>query len=325
MVKKTFLVHLLLALQIAASSGTGLAGAWSQKKGGVYLRVASLYLQTSSEFDYKGRRVENFGYTFEKSPNSIRDPKFRDLSLALYVEYGLSNRLTAIADFSFKSITSQRIELYGPAQDGGETFFETTTSGFADLRAAARFQFLRNPLVAAIQLGGKFPVGYKKPPETGELIMFDEGEEQNRAPLGTGRRDFEAQLLLGRSLYPLPIYITGGAGYRHRGGRTFHDELIYQFEIGLTVNQVLFKLFIDGVHNTSRPLPDKNAIPISTPLAGGVWVNFNVGDQDFLKISPSIIYPIGAGFDFQAEVIHFLSGKNIIDGDILSIGIIYRR
>ena len=325
MKKNISVFYVTIFLLILGSYDLGQAGAWAQKKGKIYLRIAGMYLQTSKEFDYSGRRVDNFGYTFEKSPNSIRDPLFRDFSLFGYVEYGLTDKMTAVADLGFKSLTSRRTELYGAAQGGGETFFETITSGFSDLRVSLRYQFLAWPVVLSLQAGAKFPLGYKKPPETGEIVMFENSDEQNRAPLGTGRVDGEIQLLLGRSLYPLPLYFTGGVGYRQRGGMTFHDELIYSAEVGVTINEVLFKVYLDGIHSTNRPLPDKNAISISTPLEGGAWVNFNVGDQDLVKISPSIIYPVSRNLYIQAELIHFLSGKNTIGGDILSAGFVFKK
>ena len=45
---------------------------------------------------------------------------------------------------------------------------------------------------------------------------------------------------MGKSLYPLPGYVTGEVGYRLRGG-TFSNEWFYTLEAGMTYDRILIK------------------------------------------------------------------------------------
>jgi hypothetical protein len=320
--KKVFIW--ILVLGVVFSSVQAFAGAWSQKKRGLYLRFSVNYLRTMKEFDYQGREIDNFGYTFEKNP-LVRNPFFQDITTTVYLEYGLTDKLTFIANLPFKSLTSKRDESIGIGQGADAIRIESITSGFSDLQLAFRYQLLEVPFVFSLAGGVKIPLGYKKPAETGTIIEFDEQNEDNRSPLGTGREDAEIQALFGKSLYPIPVYLTGGIGYRQRAGETFHDEIIYNAEIGVTLGKFLVKVFWDGARNTKRPLPDKNAFQPGEPLTGGQWVDFNVGDLDIMKISPSVIYNLNKNFYLQAELLHILSGKNTISGDIFSFGFIIKK
>ncbi|MFQ5632237.1 MAG: hypothetical protein ACE5I1_25990 [bacterium] len=300
------------------------AGAWTQKKRGMYLKFSVNYLRTGNEFDYKGREVGDFGYTFEKNP-LVREPSFRDFTATVYFEYGLTEQLTLVSKLPFKSLTSRRDESIGAGEGTSAIRVESITSGFSDLQVSLRYRLLEAPFIFSLEGGVKIPLGYKKPAETGTVLDLDDNEEDDRAPLGTGREDAEIMALFGKSLFPIPVYITGGIGYRQRAGTTFHDEIIYNAEVGVTFGRFLVKTYWDGLRNTNRPIPDKNALQPDQPLTGGEWVDFNVGDVDVMKISPSIIFDFNKNLDLQAEFLHILSGKNTVSGDMFSFGVIFKK
>lgn len=288
---------------ILGSSRVG-AGAWVQQKGGYYLKFSTAYLATTEEFNHEGRRLA----ILEEQP-AFDDASFRDLNLTGYLEYGLSQRLTLIASLPFKTLRAERtVRIGGGLLEQREI---ANTAGLADVALSLRHALLSSPLALSLQGGLKLPLGYEKQPAN------------DGPPLGTGSPDGEFHLLLGKSLYPLPVYLSSGLGYRRRGGR-LHDEVLYTFELGYTLGPVLFKLALDGLKNTSPP-PDISGRLVLNPLpgGGGTLPELIAGDQDVVKFNPAIIYTFRPGLDLQGEILYIAAGKNTLSGTIYSLGIVF--
>ncbi|RMD93528.1 MAG: hypothetical protein D6814_15540, partial [Calditrichaeota bacterium] len=282
------------------------AGAWTQKKHGYFLKISTNYLYTTKEFNHEGDKLDIF-----QERVVYRNTSFQDFNVSLYAEYGLFNWLTLVGSVPFKALTSKRTELAG----GGliQNRVEITTAGIGDLFLAARVAVLRVPLAVSLQGGAKIPLGY------------DEKPSNDGPPLGTGEVDSEIQLLVGTSLYPVPVYLTGGIGFRYRSG-PLHDEWFFSIEAGVTHGKWLFKANLDGLKNTIPP-PDIVGQPVTTPLpgGGGALPNIIVGDQDIFKISPSVIYSLQKNLAVQAEALHIFAGKNTVSGTIFSLGFILTK
>ena len=133
------------------------AGAWVQERDATYLKVASSFLLTDGEFDHNGRRQP----LLQGHP-SFAEPSFRDFSVNAYIESGLTERLTLVADLSVKSLRSSRTVLIGGGQV--ELPEDRYSHGPADLTAALRYGLLNDPVVLSMQLGVKFPLGYEDKP-----------------------------------------------------------------------------------------------------------------------------------------------------------------
>ncbi len=225
------------------------------------------------------------------------------------MEYGLTDDFTVIGKLPFKSYTSKRTV---------STVYQTsdelaTTSGFADLEISGKYAIIHKPIVFAVESGLKIPLGYSVMPD-------------NDGPrLGTGAMDVDGHLWFGGSFYPLPLYLTGSIGYRHRTGE-LNDEIVLQTEAGYTIGDFLIKSYFKYVKNTSTP-PDIYGQPITTPLpgGGGILPEIIVGDQDIATIFPSVIYTLNDRIALQAEVSTVLAGKNTLSGTAYSIGLIYYR
>ena len=281
------------------------SGAWVQKKNSYYLKLAASYLRTGKEFNHLGRQQN----ILEESGSSTNNT-FRDFRIIGYFEYGLTNRLTITSDFLFKFLASEWIS--------NETYFQDerfllNTIGFADLTISTRYVVLNRATVISIQPGFILPLGYDTTPE-------------NDGPrLGNGEIAFQTYLLFGQSFYPLPVYLTGGIGYRFRGGE-LHDEILLNAEAGFTKDKFLIKLYFEGIKNTIAP-PDIFGQTLELPLPGGVGVTPDIlfGDQDFAKISPSIIYYLNKNISMQFELTKVAFGKNIISGTSYTFGIIFEK
>ncbi len=279
------------------------AGAWTQKKNGLYLKISSNYLYTTQEFNHVGDKLEIFQERF-----AFINTSFRDFNINAYVEYGIDNRFTVIANLPYKILTAKRSEVVGDSVVS--RILTLYTLGVSDLSLSARYALFKTPFALAIQGGFKIPLGYDKNP-------VNEG-----APLGTGELDFEGNLLFGKSLYPLPLYLTGGIGYRQRSG-ALHDQILYTAEAGFQQSIFLFKVTLDGLFSTTTP-PDLAGQAIITPLpgGGGAFPNIIVGDQDIHKISPSLIVKVSPITSFQLEALHIFSGKNTVAGTVFSFGVV---
>ncbi len=299
---------LIVMMIVLLSLGSTLplkAGAWTQKKKGYYLKFGGSYLGTAQEFDHLGNR-KNILQDFEVYSNT----EYEEFSFSTYLEYGLLDGFTIVADVPFKIATSSRTEesIYFGARD---TSF--TTTGFGDLRVSGRVKLLEAPLVISFQAGVKIPLGYST------------DTDQTGPTLGTGDVDYESQVLIGRSFYPLPLYLTGAAGYRVRPG-LLNDEYFYSLEAGYTIGPALMKAGVDVLRNTGTPLDIYGqTIRLPLPGGGGVVPLRLFGDQNFTKINGGVIYGLGEQAALNAEVFHLLSGKNTVTGTTFLLGLVLTR
>ena len=293
----------LALLVVGLLAGHCWAGAWVQEQGSYFLKVGSSYFSTTEEFNHLGERLQIL-----EEQTAFEDASFRDANLNLYLEYGLTEKATMVATLPFKGLRSERDVLFG---GGIETNREiVNTVGFGDVTLSVRRKLLPDPLALSIQTGIKFPLGYEQQPAN------------DGPPLGTAKFDGEIHLLAGRSLWPLPGYVTGSLGFRRRGGR-LNDEMVYGIEIGYNVGPMLAKIGLDGIRNRSTP-PDIAGQTVVTPLpgGGGVLPDLVVGDQHFTKLGPGIIYSLSPGRAVQAELLHVLAGTNTLSGTVFSLALI---
>lgn len=280
------------------------AAAWVQNENAYYLKFTSSYFFTTEEFDHLGRRRNIL-----EERTAFHGASFRDINLNLYLEYGWTERLTALASLPYKGLSSERIVLYG----GGLLEHKETlrTFGPGDLTLSLRYILGAQPVVFSAQVGIKLPLGYEMVPASGG------------PSLGTSKVDAEAHLLVGKSLYPLPFYLTAGLGYRRRGGM-LNDEIVYTSEVGFTSGPALFKFNIHGIDNTSEP-PDIAGNTVVTPLpgGGGVLPDLVIGDQNALKLNPGLVYSLGNGLALQGDVFHLAAGKNSLSGTSYSLSLVF--
>ena len=268
-------------------------------------KISTSYFYTDEEFDHRGERLD-----IMEERTAFENAVFRDINANVYLEYGLTDRLTLVATLPFEWLRSERdVVVMGGLVRQKEVLH---TFGPGDVTLSGRRQLFGAPLAASIQAGVKLPLGYAERPSN------------DGPPLGTARVDGEAHFMVGKSLHPLPSYLTASLGYRRRGGR-LHDEVVYTAEVGYEIGPALIKVALDGIQNTSRP-PDIAGGTVVTPLpgGGGVLPDLLVGDQHIAKLSPAIVYALKPGLALQAEFLHTIAGTNTLSGTIYSLGIIFQ-
>ena len=271
----------------AASLGlasAAFAGAWTQNRGGYYFKVGASYLNSTIDIDANGKQIQkaNMG-------------ELRDLNYSTYLEYGLLDRLTLVSFVPYKRLQDTRT-----LRDLNLVVTGTALErrwGFGDMEMRLRWLLTDKPIVASIAVGGKIPLWYEEDPNT-------------RVPLSSKKVDADVRILLGQSLYPLPIYVTGEVGYRIRGG-DFSNEVFYALEAGITVGRFLFKGYLSGIRTlgTCNPVGEVELI----------------GDQSILKLSPGLIYRLTDWLELSVDMIHIAAGCNTTAGNTFLFGIAFKR
>ena len=278
----------------------------------MYFKIAGLSFRSQDYLDAYGDRRERVA-----KPNI---DELSDESLSAYLEYGLWEHLTLVATLPYKRLVYTEVREF-KRRDTNTTEILTkdeTNSGLADLELRLRWRLLRNPAVVSLALGGKFPLGYDMEQEgIGSLDAGGLGlgpspvvGTDNKVPLGTGERDIDMRLLVGKSLYPFPGYLTSTVGYRKRGG-AFSDEFFYGFEAGVTYKRLLVKGVVEGM----RTMGDCGAMG-----QGGL-----VGDQDILKVAPGLSWSLSKHLEIGVDLFHIAAGCNTAAGTTYAVGLAFKR
>ena len=281
----------------------------------MYFKIAGLSFRSQDYLDIAGNRQARVA-----KPNT---DELSDESLSAYLEYGLWEHLTLVATLPYKRLVYTEVREFKRSDTNTTEILtkDETNSGLADLELRLRWRLLRNPAVVSLALGGKFPVGYdidqdgNGPPEVDGLGLgpspVDDGAgADNKVPLGTGERDIDMRLLVGKSLYPLPGYLTSTVGYRKRGG-AFSDEFFYGLEAGVTYKRLLVKGVVEGM----RTMGDCGAMG-----QGGL-----VGDQDILKLAPGLIWSLSKHLEVGVDLFHIAAGCNTAAGTTYAVGLAFKR
>ena len=305
----------LVAILLAAIPTQLHAGAWTQASGGVYCKIAGLSFRSQDYLDIAGKQQPR-----------VAKPSMEELSdqsISAYLEYGLLERLTLVATLPYKHLVYEKTEVKVFKSDVLDTTItrihpDEIRSGLTDLELRLRWRLLRNPAVVSLALGGKFPLGYDIDQDS--IGSLDAGGiglgpspvagTDSKVPLGTGERDIDVRLLVGKSLYPFPGYLTSTIGYRKRGG-AFSDEFFYGFEAGVTYKRLLVKGVVEGM----RTLGDCGAMG-----RGGL-----VGDQDILKLSPGLIWSLSKHLEIGVDLFHIAAGCNTAAGTTYAAGLAFKR
>ncbi|GAB4333215.1 MAG: hypothetical protein Kow0037_11430 [Calditrichia bacterium] len=295
---RKFSIILLFLLGTANS----FAGAWPQEKGRLFLKLSATYLDAEREFTFNGIRKPILA-DFEV----YKDVHYLEKTASLYLEYGWLTNMTFWGQLNWKASTSRRTEV---SNYFGERELQNTQTGLGDLWSGLQLNLFNGKYGVALRGGVKFPLGY---------VTASESE----APvLGNGEREGEVKIILGRSFFPYPLYFSGGTGYRWRSG-SLAAELLGEAEMGLTIHKLFFKIYLEMVKSRG-PIIDLYGRELKLPLPGGGGVLPEVlyGNQEYLKILPSISLPVAKQLSFQIELVEILSGKNIVDGSSYTMALI---
>ncbi len=270
------IVGVLLTMVPVASC---FAGAWTMPEGKLYSKFSLNYYSAEEDFDEDGDRVD-----FDQHGD------FYDVNASVYLEYGLTERLTLVTNLSYKYLEYENDAMTS------ESF------GIGDIDVAAKYLLYQRP-GSAVSIQGLLKV-----PES-----YDETDD---VPLGNGQYDVEFRLLYGQSLYPvIPCYFNLEAGYRFRQEEPA-DEFRYLVEMGIDVTSKAYgRVKLDGIlgmGNEGRNY-DASGNPTTTE-------DYNLG-----KLDLCLGYKLSATYGVELAYTPALYGENTAAGSTLTIAFVIQR
>ena len=290
------------------------AGAWSMNQGGVYAKYSVNHYYTNYTFTEGGG--------IERLPSGTT---FTDNNTTLYLEYGITNRLTISGSVPYKWLRSTYNR---QVTVGGQTktqHVETHWNGFGDMELGLKYCFLTEPVVSSMQFLYK------------NAWLYNSNE---RIPPGNHQDDYELRLLFGKSLWPFPGYCGAEFGYRWRS-QAPSDEYHYLFEFGVNATEKLsFRLKLDGtksVQNADLPPSPKPIVTAYideetgrvikktiTPEQQLSGANPSLGLQyDLGKLEFTTSYQIAKRWFCELSYTNYPYGTNISPGDQYSFALVY--
>lgn len=273
------LVVLLTTITCIATADICRAGAWTMPKGKMYARVALNYYEADQNYDGDGDRID-----FDNNGD------FYDVNGSVYLEYGVLNRLTLIANTTYKYLEYENDDLISDSY------------GMGDIDVAARYLLLGSGTYAlSVQ-------GLLKIPEA-----YDEADD---VPLGNGQFDVEFRLLYGQSLYPLiPGYCNAEVGYRFRREEPA-DEFRYLLELGIDMTANSYaRVKLDGILGIGN---EKQELDMS----GNPTVT---NDFDLAKLDVCIGYKISEAYGIELAYTPSVYGENTAVGTTWTIAVVFRK
>lgn len=277
---KYIVSSLLLLIIIFGSSGQG---AWPKPKHEGFFKLSQSLIVSDAFYSPEG---------------TIQDIKTAGVHISsLYAEYGLTDKLTAVAFVPFffrNTINRQEFEVSTNVEEGDES------NSFGDFNVGLQYGLLqKGPLVLSTSLLFGVPSG-----ETagGETMVLQSGDGEFNQLL---------RLHAGYSFYPKPFYAAAYVGVNNRT-RDFSDEFHFGLEAGATFPSGFFaalklavvESFMNGEAAASQT---------------GIFSN----NTEFVSFGPELAYTFGNNWSVSGSALGAFSGRNILASPMFSLGVVY--
>ncbi|CAD1795323.1 hypothetical protein CPBF426_02240 [Xanthomonas arboricola pv. juglandis] len=284
---------LALSCVMAALPGTAVAGAWTQPQGDTLVIVKALHSDGRGWFDDSHHRTTfGDGQQFDGNGRSRQD------QLNVYVEHGLTDKLSFIGNFYFTEV--------GFSNYGGDGRTRTSTTGLADQEVGLRYALpsaqedvWRSSVQALVSI-----------PAYGRSKTYHPNNPSaNTDPaLGLGDYGLELRYSRGRgyTLGGRNGYVDLGGAVRLRGSAA-SDELRVDASSGLSLTPSWLLLgevnVIQGLGNGRNNFD----VPGS---AGGVGFVATGTNYDLTKLQLSTLYTAPGGSQWQVGYQQPVMGRN---------------
>jgi len=284
MKKIFFSLFIVLIFNTLAQAG----GGWTQPKGGVYLKLSEWWIVSNQHYTDVG----------------LIDPNTTSgiFNTSLYGEYGITDRLTAIAYVPFFSRSFMNNVVSGTT---GEVLIPgEALNGFGDSDLSIKYALTPKKkirLAATVTLGlplGEDAGGTQKNLQTGDgefnqLVQFDASTSFSIKKKAT-------------------IYGTATVGFNNRT-KGFSDEFRYGLEVGLGLMKNRFWLIgrLTGVESL------KNGTLASDANSTSIFAN----NSEFTSISTEAAYYITPKFGVSASYATAFRGEIIFANPSYSVGV----
>jgi hypothetical protein len=284
--KKIVVAAGILALATLSAEQV-MAGAWTQAKGKFYSRLAYEQYSADEYFDENGDTL-----SYSPADSKKRDFEYDEDLTSLYLEYGLTDKLTLVASLNYKEAEWR----YKPG-GGVKVDKVANTSGPGDQELGVKYQlYTTEKGVLSIQGMYKTPEGY---------------DEDDKGTLdiqrGDAQEDYDVRLLYGQSLYPMiPGYFNVEAGYRMRSQEPA-DEFKYVLEVGVDFTSWFYgRVKLDGSANLGNSDDVKSSAAVHADVAGN--------EVDLGKLDMTLGFKITDHFAVEATYRPELYGESTTKG-----------
>jgi len=282
-----------LAVLIFLSLSTQLfAGAWTLKRGDLWVKTSFYYQKTRDRYF-----ADKLACPIERNGNCRNGDRVR------FPNNGESKIKAVFLDFSYGLLDQVQLNFQIPyyviefADFGGDR----KTTDIGDIRFGAQYRLIANPLVSSVKIEAKAPTGFFN--RDSELV-----------PVGDGQWDLELMARFGKSLWPIPAYANLDVGYRFRfkpaektTNRDPGNEFIFRAEAGYNVLRTLqVKVSVNGLYGNKFKQGD-----IVAP------------ERQVLFFEPGIHWNIQGPLAIDTGVQFSLSGKNYTAGEVFNFGLSY--
>ncbi|WP_277479606.1 hypothetical protein [Catalinimonas alkaloidigena] len=270
---------MLIAEEATAQSG------WVRNKGETFTQLSVSSFQSDRYHNLEGEQLTT--------------TDFAQHHLNFYAEYGITERLSIIANWPF-------VRAHG--------FSSTETIwGIGDLRVDAKYGFLQEVLPIAISFAMEAPIA-----RPNRFAENEDGLGSINLPTGDGEWNFWSGIAISGSLDPLPAYINLSAGFNKRTsfeGQKFNDQWVANAQFGYQFFQKIWFQLSLGVQNT-----------IGEPK--GV-VSFVRGDgtaftQYGLNLSYELNKAWGIGLQYYNNADFLVDRVNVYESPTLGISVFFQ-
>lgn len=277
---KRFLLIAFISLGISPAFA---GGGWTQPQGSGFLKFGQSIIVADRYFQPDGSIVTITTISLYTS--------------SLYAEYGLTDRLTAVAYVPFFVRSTLNAIEY---TSGIPTVPGDFVNSFGDTNLGIKYGLVKNgPVVVSLGLTLGLPLGETSGGETNILQ--------------TGDGEFNQLLTVEASRSFGSFYATALLGINNRTN-DFSEEFRYGLEAGYTFSEKLIaQLRIFGVSSF------KNGAG-----RGGAGNSIFANDTEFLSITPEVAYNLTDQFGISASVGGAVFGKKILASPNYGLGVYFK-
>lgn len=274
---KFFTVVLLFTSYFATAGG-----GWPQKKGKGFFKLGQSVIIANKYFDSGGDVIDITTISL--------------YTTSLYGEYGITDRITAIAYIPFfvrSTLNNTQNTLTGAIIPGDEQ------NAFGDTDLGLKFGLTNNkPIAISASIIFGLPLG--------------KSALKDQTFLQSGDGEFNQLIMLDAGKGFNKWYVNVGVGFNNRT-QGFSDEFRYTYEMGYTgYKKLILTIKVNGVK------PINNGTTAET-MGNGVFAN----KVEYLAYGPEISYKIKDNFGVSGSAFFAVAAKRILASPNFGVGIFY--
>ncbi|MBX2841555.1 MAG: transporter [Flammeovirgaceae bacterium] len=281
-IKIIFIVLILNVFNITISFGQ----AWTQKKGSIYTQIGSSFIAGTSKYSNAGSPLD-----------LVR--KVTDITLQLYHEHGISDKLTIVGNVPFKLVsTGDEIVALGFS---GDTIPSGSLSGFGNISLSAIYGLQQSgQWVYSLQLRTDLNTAKEKQ-ESGLRTGVDAWGVAPSFHIGYGGNAFWSSFDL-------------GGNFR---SNNFSTQWFSNLQLGKNINQ---KFQIIGQLSALQSFEDGNA-PDGKAIETGLYTN----NLEYLAFSLKLGYRITSNINLWGALGGGLSGNDVLRAPAYTISLSFKQ